>query len=191
MNEMVASLGEDGFDAVRFGGGVPAPEECRLVDVLPLLVRVEHKSKLGLGDLPKAQLDRIIEVCAGMAVRTRMSTALKTSIRVVLKECEVEISQDAAGGLRDVIFAAVLLRMFHDESCRGLCFRDLIEEARMTLLDELPHAMGYSGARELECTLMEGDSVVLKTHFHEDSCALPLPEHEKVIEHREIVMRAA
>jgi|GEM_PF-2752794 len=183
--------GEAGFDVVRFGGQFSTAEQCELADVLPLLMQIEQKSKIGLFDLSSAKLAEIIDVCAGMRVETQASTDLSSSIRICLEERKVEVSQDAAGGLRDVIFAAVLLRVFHDEAYAGMSFCELIDEARLTILDELPHAMGYSGSDELECTMMESHSIVLKTHYHPGSCALPLPEHEKVVEHLAVVLHAA
>ncbi len=185
------SLGEAGFNAVRFGEPSQNPESCELTDVLPILMCIDYKSKIGLADISRAKLAQILNVCAGMTVKTRASTELSASIRVGLKERSIEISQDAAGGLRDAIFAAVLLRVYHDEAFAGLPFAELIDEARLTILDELPHAMGYSGSDELECTMLENHSIVLKTHYYPGSCALPLPVREKVVEHRAVTLHAA
>lgn len=185
------SMGESGLDSVRFGGGIPALERCELADVLPILIRIEHKSEIRLYDLSKGQLTEIVNVCSGMSVETRASTELSALIRVGLEERVVEISQDAAGGLCDVIFAAVLLRVFHDEANAGMSFGELIDEARLTLLDELPHALGYSGADELECDMMEGRSVLLRAHYYVGACTAPLALRERVVEHRAVSLHAA
>lgn len=185
------SLCESGFDSTRFGGGLPAPEGCRLADVLSLLMHVPDKSKLGLFDISRSKLAEIVSVCAGTQVEVHATEELSSSIRVGLKNESIEISQDAAGGLRDAIFAAVLIRVYRDVCGPALSFEELVEEARLVILDELPHAMGYSGSSELDCTMLESHSVILKTQYQRGSCALPLPLQEKVLEHRAVHLRAA
>ena len=91
------NLGESGMDAIRFGGQTPVPDQCQLAHLIPLLMRIANKSRLGLYDLSGVQFVSMMEICAGSRVKVVPTVELAASIRVDFVKGVIEVSQDDAG----------------------------------------------------------------------------------------------
>ncbi|MDP4643547.1 MAG: hypothetical protein NWS71_03785 [Opitutales bacterium] len=185
------NLGESGMDAIRFGGQTPVPDQCQLAHLIPLLMRIANKSRLGLYDLSGVQFVSMMEICAGSRVKVVPTVELAASILVDFVKGVIEVSQDDAGGLRDAIFAAVMLRVFNEEPALRSNLAAMLDEVKLRLLDELPQVLTYSGSSELKLSMLEDGRLVIKTNRYPRSCALPYPLKEKVVEEKAIMLSAA
>ncbi|MGZ0656491.1 hypothetical protein ACWPKS_12880 [Coraliomargarita sp. W4R72] len=179
-------MGEAGFDSVRFSCPFPSLERCGLVDALPLLIQIKHKSRIEICDVSRRKLEQIVSICAGKLVEVLSATELLASIRVRLKPPKVEIPSATGGGLRDVIFAAVLLRVYREQ----MPFLELIDEVVFTILEELPCAMGYFGSEKLECNRMSDGSIVIQSHDYAGCRVLPSALRDQVLESHTVILHA-
>jgi len=184
-------LGENGFDSVRFSEQPPASEASELPSAVPLFMRIPNKSGVSLFDISHLDLSEIVNACAGMEVGIRFNKDAAAAIRVDLATRTVEISGDISAGLRDLIFAAVLLRVHHNEQPIQGCFDYLVDETQLRIMDELPHVIGYSGCGALECSKLAGDRLLLKPQAAAGFCSVPLPYLEKILEQRSISLSVA
>jgi hypothetical protein len=156
-------LGEAGFDGIRFSGG-PKSIDSRLAVVLPLIIHIPNKRYIALRELSRTKVASIVNACAGVRVKTQAAKELENCIRIDLENRCVRISSDGHAGLRDVILAAVLIRVYNRlEFNKNSSLSDLIGEAYLTLADELPQALNYSGTDDMHCTRSESHWICLNT----------------------------
>ncbi len=185
-------LGERGFETIRFGGQMPPPEHCELAHLIPYVMTMSDKSHLGLLDVGRVQLSTIMNICAGRAVRASFSPELSASIRINMANRALEFSLDRSSGLRDAIFAGVLMRVFYEDALLVALGMDaVVEEAKLRIAEEIPQVFTYAGSSPLRLSLLDDGCFVLQTNRHFSGRALPFGLAEHVVLRRDILMSAA
>ncbi len=186
------SLGEHGFEPMRFGGRMPAPDHCELAHLIPVVMKIPNKTNRGLADVNRAQLAMMMNICAGMEVKTVFSSQLSASIRIDISNRFVEFSQDCTSGLRDAIFAGVLMREYHEDAILAALGMDaVLEEAQLRIVEEVPQVLTYAGSSTLRLSMLDDGRFVLQTNRHCGGCALPFEVAEHVVQRRDIILMSA